>query len=66
MEPAFVADLFDEVGKVFGDVLEGFEGHRIDTSTFSLFMKLPALALSLGLPRRPIEPIRPLAASVSW
>src|SRR5262245_29694565 len=30
MEPAFVVDLLDEVGKVLGDVLEAFEGHRVD------------------------------------
>jgi hypothetical protein len=30
MEPAFVVDLLDEVGKMFSDVLEGFERHRID------------------------------------
>ena len=31
-------------------------------STFSGFMKLSALALAYGLPRRPMEPTRPLAA----
>lgn len=31
MEPALVVDLLDEVGKVFGDILERLEGHGIDT-----------------------------------
>ena len=30
MEPALVVDLLDEVGKVFSDVLESLERHRID------------------------------------
>lgn len=30
MEPAFVVDLLDEAGKVINDVVEGFEGHRVD------------------------------------
>ncbi|WP_167514817.1 hypothetical protein [Mesorhizobium intechi] len=30
MEPAFVLDLLDEAGKVINDVVEGFEGHRVD------------------------------------
>ena len=29
------------------------------SSTLSVFMKLSALALSYGLPRRPMEPVRP-------
>jgi hypothetical protein len=28
--PALVVDLLDEVGKVLDDVLEAFEGHRVD------------------------------------
>lgn len=32
-------------------------------SEFSVFMKLPALPLSYALPRRPIEPTSPCAAS---
>ncbi len=35
----------------------------INADTFSVFMKLSALALSYGLPRRPIEPLRPCLAS---
>jgi hypothetical protein len=50
MAPAFVVDIFDEAGKVFGDILEAFVGHRVDRTTFSVFMKLSALALSKGLP----------------
>jgi len=30
MKPAIVVDLLDEAGKVFCDVLEGFEDHRVD------------------------------------
>lgn len=30
MKPAFIVDLLDEVGKVLGNILEGFERHRID------------------------------------
>src|SRR5690606_8483520 len=30
MKPAFVVDLLDEAGKMFDNVLECFEGHRID------------------------------------
>ena len=59
MKPAAVVDLVDEARKIFGDVGEGLVGHRITASTFSVFMKLSALALSYGLPRRPIEPTRP-------
>jgi len=33
------------------------------SSTLSVFMKLSALALSYGLARRPIDPLRPCLAS---
>ena len=40
MESAFVVDLLDKVRKLFSDVLEAFEGQRIDRLDFSVFMKL--------------------------
>ena len=58
MEPTAVVDLVDEARKVLGDVGEGLVGHGVDSFDFSVFMKLSALALSYGLPRRPIEPTR--------
>ena len=30
MEPAFVVDLLEELRKVFDNILEGFENHRMD------------------------------------
>lgn len=45
MEPALVVDLFDEVGKVFSDVLEGLEGHRIDRLDLQRFHE----AFGLGI-----------------
>ncbi|WOS67253.1 hypothetical protein SFGR64A_30485 (plasmid) [Sinorhizobium fredii GR64] len=45
MEPALVVDLLDEVGKVFGDVLEGFECHQIDRLDLQRFHE----ALGLGV-----------------
>ena len=59
MESVLVVDLLDKVRKLFSDVLEAFEGQRIDRLDFSVFMKLSALALSYGFPRRPIEPTSP-------
>ena len=59
VEPALVVDLLDEVRKVVGNIVEAVEVHRIDRSTFKVFMKLSALALSYGFPRLPIEPASP-------
>ena len=30
VEPSAVVDVVDKLGKVLGDFLEGFEGHRVD------------------------------------
>ena len=55
MEPALVVDLLDEVGKVFSDVFEGFEGHRIDRLDLQRFHE----AFGLGIIVR-------IAAAVEW
>jgi hypothetical protein len=46
VETSRVVGVFDEPGKVLGDVVEGFERHRIDGPDLESFMKLSALALS--------------------
>jgi len=54
MQPAFVVDLLDEVRKV-DDVLEVFEGQRIDRSTSVFFMKLSAFGVVIRISLRPME-----------
>ncbi len=65
MKPASVVDLLDEVRKMPDDIVEGFERHRVDRLHLQGFQQAFGLALSYGLPLRPIEPIRPLALSAS-
>ena len=64
MEPALIVDLLDEVGKVLGDILESFERHRIDCLDLQCFHEALGLGVVVRVPRRPIQPMRPLAASV--
>ena len=65
MKAFAIVNLVDEPWKVGGDILERLVGRQVDGLNLQLFMKLSALALSYGLPRRLIEPIRPFAASSS-
>jgi hypothetical protein len=46
VEPPMIVDLVEEARKINGYVLECFVVHRYTTSTFNVFMKLSALALS--------------------
>jgi hypothetical protein len=46
VESAGVVNLVDEAWKVGCDILEGFVCIRYTASTFSVFMKLSAFALS--------------------
>ena len=62
MQSFDIVDFVDEARKVGGDVLELFIGRQVD-SLDNVFMKLSALALSKGLPRQLVEPIRPWATS---
>jgi hypothetical protein len=46
-------NLVYEAGKIGGNILERLVGRQVErASTLSVFMKLSALALSYGLPRR--------------
>ena len=63
VETTSVVDLIDEAGKIGCDVLEGFVGLGWTASTFNVFMKLSASALSSGFPRRPLEPTARLDSS---
>jgi hypothetical protein len=65
MEPVPIVRLLNETREVLGYVRERVERHGIDRSTFRVFMKLSAVALTYGLPRRPIEPRRPFAVK-TW
>src|SRR5262249_25643671 len=52
-----VVHLFDEPWQIVRDVAEGLVFHAVDRFCLERLMKLSALALSYGLPRRPIEPL---------
>ena len=50
MKPAFVVELLDEVGKVLGDVLEAFEGHRVDGFDLQGLHEVPPWRCHVGRP----------------
>jgi hypothetical protein len=49
MEPVFVVDLLDEVGKVLCDVVEAFEGHRVDSFDLESFHEAFRLGVVIGV-----------------
>jgi hypothetical protein len=55
VEPTFVVDLLDKVGKVLSDVLEAFEGHRIDRLDLYGFHEAFRFGVVIRIARRPIE-----------
>jgi hypothetical protein len=48
-EPAFVVDFPDEAGKLFGDVLEGFESRRIDCLDLQRLHETLRLGVVIGV-----------------
>jgi hypothetical protein len=56
VEPALVLDLLDEVRKMFDDVLEVVEGHRIECLDLHRLRDALRFGVVVWMPLHPIEP----------
>jgi hypothetical protein len=49
MEPAVVVDILDEVGKVFSDIVEGFENDRVNSFDLQRLHEALGLGVVVGI-----------------